>query len=232
MRTLLAAGTTISIGETNGSALTAAAASGGREGVASLLLEHGASVTGVGALCAAASSGSAAMVQRLLDAGADPNERVEIPAPHDISIGPLVNAVINAAPSVVALLVDAGADVNARDRRGDTALILLAEVTTRPSEQVRIARILVAAGADVNARGEHDRTAFLHGEPEPKLAPRRRTAQRGRRSDDRAQLVTVFRDAAAVAVNVNLNVNLNLDDPRRRSSPTFWPQRSRPRDSP
>jgi ankyrin repeat protein len=156
VRALLAGGAEINASEGNPSAL-AAAASQGEESIVALLLERGATVR-AGALCAAASGGSAAIVGRLLAAGADPNERIDIHEPHDLSFTPLANAVVAVAPEIAALLVAAGADVNARDARGDSVLILLAETTNKASEQVEVARILLAAGAEVNARGDGHRT--------------------------------------------------------------------------
>jgi ankyrin repeat protein len=111
VRVLVAGGAAIDASDKNGSALTAAAGQG-HEAIVTYLLEHGSAVRGVGALCAAASSGSINVVRQLLEAGADPNERIEMPAPHNLSITPLVNAVAGVAPAIVALLVEAGADVS------------------------------------------------------------------------------------------------------------------------
>jgi len=159
VRAVLAAGAAIDAAGRNGSAL-AAAASGGHEAIVALLLECGAPATRVGTLIAAISAGSIAIVRRILAAGADPNERVDLPEPHRMSLTPLVQAVFMRVPGIVSLLIDAGADVNARDAQDDTPLIWLAEVPNEPPDQIEIAKLLLDAGADVNARGDYNRTAL------------------------------------------------------------------------
>jgi ankyrin repeat protein len=129
------------------------AAKGGAVRTARLLLERGADADG-GALHAAAGSGRLALVQVLLDAGADVDRRDP-----DTGRAPLHEAVGGGpdgdAPEVVRALLAAGADVNATTNDGASALDMsrVAAARSRRSDAGRatgndaLAELLVAHGA-------------------------------------------------------------------------------------
>jgi len=95
-------------------------------------------------LYAAALSGSADVLELLLEQGADPKAAVS-------KSGTVLHNVEN--QRVVELLLRHGVDVNVRSERGDTALFH----ATEP-----MLRFLISKGADVNAHEQIGRTA-LHG---------------------------------------------------------------------
>lgn len=114
----------------------------------------------------AASQGNVAVVQRLLDRGADPN-----PAGRDTT--PLGAAVFQGHIEVVELLLAHGADANRSvpqsrvDGNGAPlamALLLAPGPSTRAGDtrRIQIARLLLDHGADINARDQQRRTV-LHG---------------------------------------------------------------------
>lgn len=94
-------------------------------------------------LCSAAMKGDTAVVQALLDKGADVNA---------IFNGPLGQTVLILAAEaghneIVKMLLAKGADVNMKTKYGSTALMCAAE-----SGQTEIVKILLDKGADVNAK--------------------------------------------------------------------------------
>jgi len=119
--------------------------------MADLLLRAGASVTartreGVAPLQLAATNGSAPMVRRLLEAGADP----------DASLTPagdtaLMLAARTGKADALGVLVEVGADVNASETWGGTTALMWA-VSEGHAEATRA---LIDAGADVNARSHY-----------------------------------------------------------------------------
>ena len=56
----------------------------------------------------------------------------------------------------------AGADVNARDRDGNTALMLITDVEASEAEKVALVRLLLRSGADVKAHNKHGYTALMY----------------------------------------------------------------------
>ena len=69
---------------------------------------------------------------------------------------------------MISLLLQAGADVNAKDRDGNTALILAA------AENPTVVSVLLKAGADVNAKDRDGNTALYWQRPltrTPRLSP-------------------------------------------------------------
>lgn len=82
----------------------------------------------------------AALVQKLLKEGANPN------AVNDYGATPLSEAAISGNPVVLSALIKAGADVNAVNPSGQTALMVLARTSN-----VAAVRVLLKAGARINA---------------------------------------------------------------------------------
>ena len=94
-------------------------------------------------LWTASLNGSAAMVRRLLEAGANPNAALLA------GETPLMVASRSGNPAVVEQLLAKGANVNARGARGQTAL-MWAVAQKHPD----VVKVLLAHGADVHARSE------------------------------------------------------------------------------
>lgn len=144
------------------SALQVAAGSARDPGVIDALLLAGASLAerdaeGYTPLHRAAATGTPAVIRSLLEAGADPNLRVEVFEalfswdPKDWT--PLHLATGNRDPGAVTVLLDAGADVSARVHGYETALH-----TAAKNGNPEVARVLLDAGAEVDARDGGGRT--------------------------------------------------------------------------
>lgn len=101
------------------------------------------------ALIWAAEGGYEAVVQLLLEKGANVN------AKEDREKTALHRAAWGGHEAVVQLLLEKGADVNAKDRYGSTVLHMAARGGYKA-----VARLLLEKGADVNAKDGHDRTAL------------------------------------------------------------------------
>jgi ankyrin repeat protein len=100
--------------------------------------------------------GDAAMVELLLQSGADANERENVDRWTPLHV--------TSNPKVASTLVDAGADVNAEDRNGNTPLLMAITDPTgfNPAAQIaELVRCLVEAGARVRVVGE-DGWSALH----------------------------------------------------------------------
>jgi ankyrin repeat protein len=165
----------------NGVSAVATAKYNGRAEIASILVEHGAtldvflaammgntgrvkmlvsadpsltaahSADGWTALHLASFFGQAETATVLLDGGADVNAR----STNTMANQPLHAAVAGRANEVARVLLARGAEVNARQHGGWTPLQGAAQ-----SGNAELARILIAAGADVSARAENQQRAL------------------------------------------------------------------------
>jgi ankyrin repeat protein len=119
--------------------------------MADLLIRAGARVAattreGVAPLQLAAINGSAAMLDRLLKAGADPN--VPLTSRGDTA---MMMAARTGRAEAIRVLVAAGADVNAKESWGGTTPLMWAA----SEGNAEAARLLITRGADVNARSHY-----------------------------------------------------------------------------
>lgn len=143
------------------SALYVAAGTARDPGVIHALLEAGAELDGPdgqgSTLHRAAETGTPAVIQALLAAGANASRRVEVYRafnpwePKDWT--PLHRAARNPDPGAAALILDAGGEVHARADGYETPLHNAAR-----NGNPRVAELLLDAGADVDAREENGRT--------------------------------------------------------------------------
>lgn len=99
----------------------------------------------------AASVADTARLWKLLDTGADANER------NGDGQTPLMLAVSAGSLEAVRLLLDNKADVNAKDNAGETALMIAA---SRHGDNPAMVRILLEHGADPNAANNEGETAL------------------------------------------------------------------------
>ena len=116
--------------------------------MADLLIRAGARVTvptreGVMPLQLATTNGSAPMLNRLLEAGADPNAALTPSGDTALMI-----AAGTGTPEAIRVLLEAGADVNARETWGGTTPLMWAV----SDGHLEAARMLIGSGADVNAQ--------------------------------------------------------------------------------
>ncbi|MCB9726209.1 MAG: ankyrin repeat domain-containing protein [Spirochaetaceae bacterium] len=126
----------------------------GQREIESLLLSRGAFANGDCGdartpLSVAARQGDAALVERLLGAGADP---ARAPEGQDTA---LIAAASRGHLAIVERLLEAGADVNRRGARRMTALMAAAS-----NDHVEVVERLLAAGADRGMRSDTDHTAL------------------------------------------------------------------------
>ncbi len=118
--------------------------------MADLLIGAGAEVsasnrTGVTPLRLASINGSAVMIERLLDAGADPNATLS-----DYSDTALMMAARTGLTDAIRLLLERGADIDTAESWGGTSALMWAISEHHPEA----ATVLIAAGADLNARSK------------------------------------------------------------------------------
>jgi uncharacterized protein len=132
----------------------------------------------------AASRGDAALLEVLLDNGADANE------PLPLGRRPLMLAARSGVVEAARVLLDHGADVNAKEtQRGTTALMQAAD-----QGHADVAALLIEHGADVAARSapirRDGRTAALGQSEDPRKAVRRQviSVMCDQKSDDFATL--------------------------------------------
>ncbi len=156
VRTLLAQGTDVNLGEPDGTTALHWAAHRGDGEMVDVLLRAGAraeAVTryGMTPLALAAQSGSLPVVERLLAAGADPNR--SLPGGET----PLMRAARRGEPAIVQALVSAGADPNAREEAsGQTPLMWAAG-----EGHAAVISALLESGAVLGARSSGGWTALL-----------------------------------------------------------------------
>lgn len=130
-----------------------------------ILADAGVPLKGVDQLGAGALSaglGSAAITNRLIDAGANPNEMLRTAAQ---SVPVLQIAVTAGDKEFVRTLLERGADPNGKSSRDVTTLMT---AVNAPHPDSAIVRMLMQKGADVNARDNQGRTvldwALMQGE--------------------------------------------------------------------
>lgn len=98
----------------------------------------------------AAVDGNVARVKKLLDEGADINEKNRM-----LQYTPLHGAARNGRTEVVKLLVERGADINAKEKSGMTPLILAAKYNHK-----EVVELLIAKGADINVISRGNENAY------------------------------------------------------------------------
>lgn len=119
------------------------------------------SSTGMPYLVLAARQGNAAIVKRLIKAGAKVNVK------NSTGFTPLMAAVLNDHLKAAKVLISAKANVNARTPDGTTPLIMASR-----TDDVRMIKMLINAGADIHARnskGVHPLEIAISAEKEEAL---------------------------------------------------------------
>jgi ankyrin repeat protein len=133
---------------------------------------------GVAPLWFGAFRGDGGMVDRLLDAGADPNKRVQYVT---LALPPVGLAAYSKNLDGVRILIEKGADVNAKGSGGHTPLMLAAAAADAPSKAV--VELLLSRGADPNLSDNEGYTALdwalLQGESDITALLRQRGAKPG-----------------------------------------------------
>ena len=117
---------------------------------ADLLIRAGAKVSaanreGAMPMQLAATNGNAAMIEKLIKAGADPNALLT-----KYGDTPLMMAARTGKTDSIKVLLDNGAKVNAKETWGDTTALMWAVSEVHPT----VVKMLVDRGADVNARSK------------------------------------------------------------------------------
>lgn len=117
-----------------------------------------------------------AKMWKLLDAGADPNEKAVD------GRTPLIVAVQNGSLEIVRLLLDHKADVNAKNEDGETALM---SASGSYDDNSAIVRLLLENGADPNVAGTNGETALHKAASSNNAATMRLLLERGANSNAR-----------------------------------------------
>src|SRR3989339_762205 len=106
---------------------------------------------GYTALMNAVSSGDSALVQKLIDCGANVKK-----ANSYTGQTPLMFATEKNYPKIVNLLIDNGANINFRDKEGGTALLNAAL-----TQNFALVRLLIEKGADINQANKKGETPLM-----------------------------------------------------------------------
>ena len=145
------------------------------------------SVDGTTALHWAVYNDDAALVERLLAAGADPNVR------NDYGSMPLAEAAVVGNVGILRRLLKAHADVESANPDGQTALMILARTSN-----VDAARLLIKAGANVNAREKwRGQTALMWAAAQAQPEMVRLLVKHGAKVNERSYLTDVERQVTA-----------------------------------
>lgn len=148
LRSLLQQKADVNVPQADGATALHWAASLNDLDMADLLIRAGANVKaanrfGVTPLSIACLNGSAAMIEKLVAAGADPNAPLS-----DLGETPVMMAARTGNAAAVKVLLDHGASVNVKEKsKGQTALMWAAS-----ERHPAVVKLLIESGADINAR--------------------------------------------------------------------------------